>query len=54
MIAGSIAKILPFVHVIMWFAKRSKSFGEKEAMHRGFINDKLAARLARNDPRLDL
>jgi hypothetical protein len=53
-IAGSIAKILPFVHVIMWFAKQSKSFGEREAMHRGFINDKLAARLARQDPRSDL
>jgi hypothetical protein len=53
-IAGSVAKMLPFVHVIMWFAKQSKSFGKKEAMHGGFINEKLAARLARQDPRLDL
>lgn len=53
-IAGAIAKVLPFVHVIMWFAKQSKSFGEKEAKHRGFINESLATRLARDDPRTDL
>jgi len=34
----------------MWLAKQSKSFGEKEAKHRGFINKSLATRLARNDP----
>lgn len=53
-IAGSLAKVLPFVRVIMWFAKQSKSFGEKEAKHRGFINKSLDARLARNDPGTDL
>jgi hypothetical protein len=53
-IAGSVAKVLPFVHIIMWLAKQSKSFGEKEAKHRGFINKSLAARLARDDPRTDL
>lgn len=51
---GSVAKVLPFVHIIMWLAKQSKSFGEKEAKHRGFINKCLAARPARNDPRTDL
>jgi len=53
-IVGSLAKVLPFVHIIMWLAKQSKSFGEKEAKHRGFINESLAARLARNDTRTDL
>lgn len=53
-IVGAIAKVLPLVHVVMWFAKQSKSFGEKEAKHRGFINESLNARLARKDPRIDL
>lgn len=38
----------------LWFVKRSKSFAEKDRLHRGFINDRLDARLAKEDPRIDL
>jgi hypothetical protein len=38
----------------LWFVKRSKGFAEKDRLHRGFINDRLDARLAKDDPRIDL
>lgn len=53
-IVGVVTKLLPLVGVVMFLAKKTKGFQETEARHRGFINESLAKRLSREDPRLDL
>lgn len=51
---GVITRIIPFMDAIFWLAKHIPSFAEKEARHRGFINEKLAHRLQVSDPKPDL
>jgi hypothetical protein len=51
---GVVTRILPFMNIIFWLAKQTRSFGEKEALHRGFTNERLAKRLEMTDARTDL
>ena len=53
-IAGVISRMVPLVAVVMWLAKKSKSFSEAENLHRGYTNEKLARRLEKENPRNDL
>lgn len=53
-ITGVITRIIPFMDTIFWLVKHIPSFTEKEARHRGFINEKLAHRLQVSDPKPDL